>query len=44
MRLSCSLIQGAARPELATAVSALMDAKYEWRDGLIVELAPGRDP
>ncbi len=29
-----------AEPELAAAVSALMDAKYEWSDGLIVELAP----
>ena len=25
---------------LAAAVSALMDAKYEWSDGLIVELTP----
>lgn len=27
-------------PELAAAVSALMDAKYGWSDGLIVELSP----
>jgi hypothetical protein len=27
-------------PELAAAVSALMDAKYQWSDGLIVELTP----
>ncbi|MDX1991033.1 MAG: nitroreductase/quinone reductase family protein [bacterium] len=27
-------------PEVARAVSALMDAKYQWSDGLIVELAP----
>jgi deazaflavin-dependent oxidoreductase (nitroreductase family) len=27
-------------PELTAAVSALMDAKYDWSDGLIVELAP----
>ncbi len=27
-------------PDLTAAVSALMDAKYEWSDGLIVELAP----
>jgi hypothetical protein len=27
-------------PALAAAVSALMDAKYEWSDGLIVELVP----
>ncbi len=29
-----------AEPELAAAVSALMDTKYEWSDGLIVELSP----
>jgi deazaflavin-dependent oxidoreductase (nitroreductase family) len=29
-----------AEPVLAAQVSALMDAKYEWSDGLIVELAP----
>lgn len=27
-------------PDLARAVSALMDAKYQWSSGLIVELAP----
>lgn len=27
-------------PELAAAVSALMDAKYNWSSGLIVELKP----
>jgi deazaflavin-dependent oxidoreductase (nitroreductase family) len=27
-------------PELAAAVSAKMDAKYEWSNGLIVELLP----
>jgi deazaflavin-dependent oxidoreductase (nitroreductase family) len=27
-------------PELLTAVSRLMSAKYGWSDGLIVELAP----
>ncbi|MGI0018961.1 MAG: nitroreductase/quinone reductase family protein [Nitrososphaera sp.] len=37
--------QGTARPvepgsELAAAVSKLMDAKYRWSQGLIVELAP----
>jgi deazaflavin-dependent oxidoreductase (nitroreductase family) len=31
-----------AEPELAASVSALMDAKYDWSDGLIVELAPER--
>ncbi len=29
-----------AEPELAASVSALMDAKYQWSDGLIVELCP----
>ncbi|MFN8374802.1 MAG: nitroreductase/quinone reductase family protein [Anaerolineae bacterium] len=29
-----------AEPELAAAVSKLMDDKYEWSDGLIVELKP----
>jgi deazaflavin-dependent oxidoreductase (nitroreductase family) len=28
-------------PELAAAVSAKMDAKYGWSEGLIVELSPG---
>ncbi len=27
-------------PDLAADVRALMDAKYDWSDGLIVELAP----
>jgi deazaflavin-dependent oxidoreductase (nitroreductase family) len=27
-------------PELADAVSSLMDEKYDWSDGLIVELKP----
>jgi uncharacterized pyridoxamine 5'-phosphate oxidase family protein len=31
-----------AEPQLAAAVSVLMDAKYEWSDGLIVELSPNR--
>ncbi|NWF68038.1 MAG: nitroreductase family deazaflavin-dependent oxidoreductase [Chloroflexi bacterium] len=33
-------IRPAAEPALAAAVSALMDAKYGWSDGLIVELRP----
>lgn len=33
-------VDAAAEPELAAAVSALMDAKYGWSDGLIVELTP----
>ncbi|MEO9294396.1 MAG: nitroreductase/quinone reductase family protein [Nitrososphaera sp.] len=36
--------EGTARvvkePDLIAAVSKLMDAKYGWSDGLIVELAP----
>jgi deazaflavin-dependent oxidoreductase (nitroreductase family) len=34
------LVDAAAEPELAAAVSALMDAKYQWSDGQIVELKP----
>jgi len=34
------LVDRAAEPELAAAVAAKMDVKYEWSDGLIVELAP----
>ncbi len=30
-----------AEPALAAAVAALMENKYDWSDGLIVELAPG---
>ena len=33
-------VERAAEPELAAAVAALMDAKYGWSDGLIVELCP----
>ncbi len=33
-------VDRAAEPELAAAVAALMDAKYGWSDGLIVELRP----
>ncbi|MCQ3932059.1 MAG: hypothetical protein DPW16_16535 [Chloroflexi bacterium] len=34
------VIDRTAEPELAAAVAAKMDAKYEWSDGLIVELRP----
>lgn len=34
------IIDRQVEPELAAAVSALMDTKYGWSDGLIVELAP----
>jgi hypothetical protein len=27
-------------PDLVAAVRALMDAKYGWSDGLVVEVAP----
>ncbi|HTO69323.1 MAG TPA: nitroreductase/quinone reductase family protein [Myxococcota bacterium] len=30
----------AAEPELHAAVRALMDQRYDWSDGLIVEIAP----
>jgi deazaflavin-dependent oxidoreductase (nitroreductase family) len=33
-------INPAAEPELAAALRQLMDAKYDWSDGLIVELKP----
>ncbi len=34
------IIERDAEPELAAAVAAKMDAKYDWSDGLIVELKP----
>jgi deazaflavin-dependent oxidoreductase (nitroreductase family) len=34
------LVDAAAEPELAAAVTELMDAKYQWSDGQIVELKP----
>ena len=34
------IIDSSEEPELAKKVSDLMDAKYEWSDGLIVELRP----
>ncbi|MBZ0280075.1 MAG: nitroreductase/quinone reductase family protein [Anaerolineae bacterium] len=34
------VIDPAAEPELAKAVSGLFDAKYNWSDGLLVELRP----
>jgi deazaflavin-dependent oxidoreductase (nitroreductase family) len=33
-------IDPAAEPALARAVSALFDAKYQWSDGLLVQLCP----
>ena len=34
------VVDAEAEPGLAAAVAARMDAKYEWSDGLIVELTP----
>jgi deazaflavin-dependent oxidoreductase (nitroreductase family) len=34
------IVDPVAEPELAAAIAARMDAKYEWSDGLIVELSP----
>jgi len=46
-RVAGQLLKGSGRvvdptvePELTKAVAALMDAKYEWSAGLIVELKP----
>lgn len=36
-------VDPAAEPALAEAVSALMDTKYNWSAGLIVELKPAND-
>jgi deazaflavin-dependent oxidoreductase (nitroreductase family) len=33
------IVDQSAEPELARSVAALMDAKYGWSDGLIVEIA-----
>jgi hypothetical protein len=33
-------VDRAAEPELAAAVAGLMDAKYDWSSGQIVELKP----
>lgn len=38
------LIDPATDVSLTAAVSALMDAKYAWSDGLIVELKPDSPP
>lgn len=34
------IVRAEEEPELAREVRALMDAKYRWSDGLIVELSP----
>jgi len=34
------IIDSSEEPELAKKVTELMDAKYQWSDGLIVELRP----
>jgi deazaflavin-dependent oxidoreductase (nitroreductase family) len=33
------VVSGVDEPDLMRAVRALMDAKYEWSDGLVVELS-----
>lgn len=37
-------VSDADEPDLAARVKALMDRKYKWSDGLIVELAPSDQP
>jgi deazaflavin-dependent oxidoreductase (nitroreductase family) len=34
------VVHNEREPQLAAAVKALFDAKYDWSDGLIVELTP----
>lgn len=34
------VVDPSQEPELAAAVKALMDAKYQWSDGTIVEIKP----
>lgn len=36
------VVEATAEPERVAAVSALMDAKYDWSNGLIVELKPSK--
>lgn len=36
-------IDNTAEPEIAEAVIALLNAKYQWSDGLIVQLCPQQD-
>lgn len=43
-RATARLVRADKEPELARAVSARMDTKYGWSNGLIVELAPLPDP
>lgn len=38
------IIDPTAEPEIASAVSALFDAKYKWSDGLLVQLCPDSNP
>jgi deazaflavin-dependent oxidoreductase (nitroreductase family) len=37
------VVDAEAEPDLAAAIAARMDAKYEWSDGLIVELSPDQN-
>ena len=36
------VIDRKAEPALAARITALMNAKYKWSEGLLVELAPGQ--
>ncbi|MBI5670912.1 MAG: nitroreductase family deazaflavin-dependent oxidoreductase [Chloroflexi bacterium] len=38
------VVDAAAEPDRAAAVSALFDRKYEWSNGLLVELCPEAAP
>lgn len=38
------IIDPAAQPEITAAVSALLDAKYKWSEGLLVQLCPDSNP
>jgi hypothetical protein len=39
-RARARIVRAEAEPELARTIAALMDTKYGWSDGLIVELSP----
>jgi hypothetical protein len=42
VRATARVVDAQLEPTLAGNVRALMDAKYAWSDGLIVEIAPER--
>jgi deazaflavin-dependent oxidoreductase (nitroreductase family) len=43
VQATARVIHPSAEPALARTVTGLMDAKYGWSDGLIVELSAGRE-